>query len=172
MNAVLDLMRNCEKSDVKISVNGQMLKIDAPTNLADSLKDALRRHKADIIRTLTQRSDPTLHKRLNAIIAAGASFDVGISDFQVFGGNYLTDAEKDFLTVNKIFVLCTLQQGLLMKYLPENLIPDFIFEVRERVTILADGDGLTETPFEIVRDVTGEWFADLLDEMLDTAARL
>ncbi len=172
MNAVSDLMRNCEKSGVKISVSGQKLKIDAPTSLPDSLKDALRRHKADIIRTLTQRPEPALHERLNAMIAAGASFDVGTSDFQVFGGDCLSGAEKDFLTVNKIFVLCILQQVLLMKYLPENLIPDFIFEVRERAAILADGAGSTEHPFEIVRDVAGEWFADLLDEMSDTAASL
>ncbi len=46
-------------------------------------------------------------------------------------------------------VLCTLQQSLLMKYLPLDLIPDFIFEVKERAAIVEDGADSTNTPFEI-----------------------
>ena len=106
-------------------------------------------------------------ERLNAMIAAGASFDVSADSFQVVGADYLTNPQKHFLTANKEPVLCVLQQSLLMKYLPIDLIPDFIFEVKERAAIAADGAESTDTPFEIVCDVTKEWFADLLDEMSD-----
>jgi glutamate/tyrosine decarboxylase-like PLP-dependent enzyme len=64
-----------------------------------------------------------------------------------------------------------LQQSALKKHLSLDDFRMFIDEVSERAAILADGLE-TEPQFEIVRDVTGEWFADLLDEMLDTAARL
>ena len=161
MSEALELIRGCEKSGVKVSVSGQNLKIDAPVNLPNSVKDALRRHKADIIRTLTQRP-PTIVGRLNTMISAGASFDVSADGFQIFGAENLTETEKQFLTVNQPFVLCTLQQALLMKYLPIDLIPDFIFEIKERAAIAEDGADLTDTPFEIVRDITREWFADLL----------
>jgi len=109
-------------------------------------------------------------ERLNAMIAAGASFDVSADGFQVVGADYLTNPQKHFLTANKEPVLCVLQQSLLMKYLPFDLIPDFIFEVKERTAIAEDGADSTDTPFEIVRDVIKEWFADLLDEMLDPAS--
>ena len=109
-------------------------------------------------------------ERLNAMIAAGASFDVSADGFQIFSAENLTETEKQFLTVNQPFVLCTLQQALLMKYLPIDLIPDFIFEVKERAAIAEDGADSTDTPFEIVRDVTKEGFADLLDEMSDPAS--
>ena len=113
------------------------------------------------------RQSVSFTERLNAMIAAGASFNVSIDDFQICGAGNLSEAKKEFLTVNKIFVLCTLQQAILIKYLPLDLIPDFIFEVKERAAIVEDGADSTDTPFEIVRDVTREWFADLLDEMSD-----
>ena len=104
---------------------------------------------------------------------ARAVFNVSTDDFQVCGADDLTQTEKDFLTINKIYILCLLQQELLMKYLPLNLIPDYIFEVQERAAIQAFDDApFTETPFEIVRNVTKEWFADLLDEMLEPVTNL
>ncbi len=109
-------------------------------------------------------------ERLNATISAGASFDVATDDFQIVGADYLTNLQKHFLTASKEPVLCVLQQSLLMKYLPLDLIPDFIFEVKERAAFAEDGADSTDTPFEIVRDVIKEWFADLLDEMLDPAS--
>jgi len=167
MSEALELIRDCEKSGVKVSVSGQNLKIDAPVNLPNSVKDALRRHKADIIRTLTQRP-PTIVGRLNTMISAGASFDVSADDFQIFGADNSTETEKQFLTVNKPLVLCTLQQSLLMKYLPLDSIPDYLFEVKERIAVLTDGgEPSPELYFETVRDVTKEWFADVLDEMSD-----
>ncbi len=119
------------------------------------------------VEVLPGRQSVSFTERLNAMIAAGASFDVATDDFQIFGAENLTETEKQFLTVNQPFVLCTLQQALLMKYLPIDLIPDFIFEVKERAAIVEDGADSTDTPFEIVRDVTKEWFADVLDEMSD-----
>jgi len=122
------------------------------------------------VEVLPGRQSVSFTERLNAMIAAGASFNVSIDDFQICGAENLTETEKQFLTVNKPLVLCTLQQSLLMKYLPIDLIPDFIFEVKERTAIVEDGADSTDTPFEIVRDVTREWFADLLDEMSDPAS--
>lgn len=107
-----------------------------------------------------------LTNKLNRMIGVGASFDVGVDSFQVFSSGGIGDADKQFLTFKKPFVLCVLQQALLMKYLPLDLIPDYCFEVKERIAILSGGGGPSgELYFEIVRDVTKEWFVDLLDEM-------
>ena len=106
----------------------------------------------------------SLTERLNLMIASGASFDVSKDDFQVVSVDSLTETERQFLAVNKIPVLCTLQQSLLMKYLPLDYIPRLTDEINERTAILSDGEA-GEPPFEIVRDVTEEWFADLLEEM-------
>lgn len=105
-----------------------------------------------------------LVERINAAIAAGVSFDVGKDDFQITGAGCLTEPERKFYQVNKLPLLCTLQQSLLMKYLPTENIPDYIFEVKERAAIL-EFDGGTDTPFKIVRVVTAEWFNDVLEEI-------
>jgi len=167
MSAVLELMRNCEKSGVKISISGQKLKIDAPVDLPDSTKEALRQHKAEIIRALTQQQEPTLQERLNRLIAAGASFDVAADDFQIVGADCLTGSEKQFLVTNKSAVLCTLQQSALQKYLSLSDLQMFTYEFKERAAVISDGETLEPT-FEIISTATGEWFADLLDEMFDT----
>jgi len=122
------------------------------------------------VEVLPGRQSVSFTERLNAMIAEGVSFDVSADSFQVVGADYLTNPQKHFLTANKESVMCVLQQSLLMKYLPIDLIPDFIFEVKERAAIVEDGADSTDTPFEIVRDVTREWFADLLDEMSDPAS--
>ncbi len=123
------------------------------------------------------KQDVSLTGSLNRMIAAGASFDVGMDNFQIFGADYLTEAEKGYLEVNKIYVLCTLQQSLLVKHLfshsPEKF-EDFSFEILEREAINFENclnSTLTkadETPFEIyfeaVKGVTKKWFADLLEK--------
>ncbi len=133
-------------------------------------------HAGNQLMSLAPVAEPrtvNLTERLNAMIAAGASFNVSTDAFQVCGADDLTQAGEDFLTINKIYILCTLQQALLMKYLPLDLIPDYIFEVRERAAIQAfDDDTLSDPPFEIVRDVTKEWFADVLDAMPEPATTL
>jgi hypothetical protein len=100
--------------------------------------------------------------------AKGSSFDVDTNDFQVCIADYLSEPERDFLGVNKIYVLCTLQQSALKKYLSLPDLQMFIYEVKERAAVVSDGETL-EPPFEIVCYVTGEWFADLLDEMSSPA---
>ncbi len=169
MSGVLELIRKCEKSGVKMSISGHNLKVDAPANLPDSVKDALRRHKADIIRTLTQKpsANISLTQRLNRMIAAGASFDVDTDDFHVVGAESLTNAEKEFLETNKPAILCTLQQCALKKYLSLSDLQMFIYQFKERAAVISCGETLEPT-FEIISTATGEWFADLLDEMFDT----
>jgi hypothetical protein len=83
----------------------------------------------------------TLTEQINEAIAAGVSFDVGKGDFQIVGEKYLTESERIFLQINKLPVLCTLQQSLLMKYLPKENIPAYIFEVKEGAAIQAFDDG-------------------------------
>lgn len=91
------------------------------------------------------------------MVAAGASFDVSADDFQIFGADNLQDAEKEFLRINKPEILCTLQQGLLVKYLffqkPE-IRETFVSKIKER--------GAT---FEAVNEITAKWFTRLLDTM-------
>jgi len=110
----------------------------------------------------TERISLTI--RLNAMVAAGASSDVGTDDFQVFGADCLTGSEKQFLVTNKSAVLCILQQAALKKYLSLDDLQMFTYEVKERAATVSDGETLEPT-FEIVSTITGEWFADLLAEM-------
>lgn len=160
MSAVLELIQTCEKSGVKISVNGEKLKIDAPVNFPDSIKDDLRRHKADLIEILTRKvstetRSETLTESLNRMIAAGASFEASTDDFQIHGANKLSESQKRFLEINKLPVLCTLQQMLLVKYLfaqKPNVRQQFVSEVNRQ-----------GASFEVVRRITFEWFARLLD---------
>jgi hypothetical protein len=170
MSEVLELIRNCEKAGVKMSVSGHNLKIDAPANLPDSVKNGLRRHKAGIIRTLAQNPSANISwtERLNRMITPGASFDVGADDFQTCGAECLTDSEKQFLATNKSAVLCTLQQALLMKYLSLGDLRMFKDEINERTAILNDGEE-TAPPFEVVAEVAREWFGDVLDEINETS---
>ncbi len=106
-----------------------------------------------------ERQNSSLTERLNAMIAAGTSFDVSIDGFQTCGADNLSEAEKEFLIVNKIAVLCTLQHGLLVKHLfsqkPE-LRQTFVTKVEER-----------GADYEVVREITAQWFARLLDTMSD-----
>lgn len=98
----------------------------------------------------------SLIERLNRMIAAGASFDVATDDFQVCGADKLTDAEKGFLAINKIQILCTLQQGLLVRHLfshkPE-LQQIFISQIEKRGADL-----------QTVCEITTKWFARLLEK--------
>lgn len=105
------------------------------------------------------------------MIAAGASFDVGTNDFQTFGLDGLGKAERDFLIANKDAVLCTLQQSLLVKYLPVDYIIRFTNEINERTAILSDGTGI-QPPFEIVADVSREWFSDVVEELLKQCSKI
>ncbi len=161
MSAVLELMRACKKSGVKISVNGQKLKIDAPTGLPNSIKEDLRRHKTDIIEILTRKVSPetleseTLTQTLNRMIAAGASFETSIDDFQISGADKLSESDKQFLTVNRLPILCTLQQGALVKYLFSQK-PD----TRQKFVSEVNRQGAS---FEAVCEITAEWFGRLLD---------
>lgn len=89
------------------------------------------------------------------MVAVGASFDVSAEDFQIFGTDNLSQTEKDFLAINKMEVLCTLQQNLLVKHLfsekPE-LRQNFITKIEER-----------GARFEAISEITAKWFARLLD---------
>ena len=89
MNAVLEVMQNCEAFGVKISVSGEKLKIDAPKGLPDSIKESLRQHKADIIRKLARDGEtvnaPSLTAKISRMISEGVKFDISAADFQAFG---------------------------------------------------------------------------------------
>jgi len=172
MSEILELMRTCGKSGVKIAVNGQKLKIDAPTDLPDSIKDALRRHKANILRILTNNAQPPLSERLHRMIAVGVSFDVSANDFQTIdGGQILKTSDKEFLKLNAAAILCTLQYSLLVKHLfshaPEQL-EDFACAVAEREAIMiGDGRESFSIHCEAVKDVSKNWFIRLLADIAE-----
>lgn len=108
---------------------------------------------------LVEKQPVNLIERLNRMIALGTSFDVAADDFQIVHDELLQEEERKFLTVNKIAVLCTLQQALLMKHLfqPQpDLLTNFIAKVNER-----------DARFEDVCEITTKWFARLLDTMPD-----
>ena len=178
MSEVAELIKTCERSGVKISVAGRNLKIDAPKGVSDSIKDGLRRHKADIIKNLSARfgrngaasfvrhpNETSFVETLDRMIAKGAAFDVSIDDFQITGAANLTDAEKHFLQTNKPEILCTLRQCLLQKYLLPSDLQMFICEVRERAAILSDGATI-EPPFEVLNEIVRDWFTDMMEEIV------
>lgn len=88
---------------------------------------------------------------------SGASVEVSIDDFQITGADRLTDAQKDFIKANKIPILCTLQQSLLVKHLFSQQP-----ELREIFIEKIQTQGASA---EAAGEVTTKWFARLLDTM-------
>ena len=108
------------------------------------------------------------HEVLNGFIKAGVSFDVSAGDFQtVDPAQTLKQSDREFLKLNTPAILCQLQQSLLMKHLfshsPDKL-EDFAFEITERESLLSITAKTTyETYFEAVKQTTGAWFKELLE---------
>lgn len=102
---------------------------------------------------------------LNQMVGRGASFDVGADKFNTFGT--VSQPDKDFLSINRESILCTLQQSLLMKHLfshSQSSFSDFAFEIAERESHLTEqGKVSIEAHFEAVREVTQKWFTGLLE---------
>lgn len=114
------------------------------------------------------RPEQSISQKLDAMIETGASFDVAEYEFEVIGGERLTETDRQYLTANKMPVLCTLHQRLLMKYLfydSTELLENFAFHIFERESILAEENELYtyEIYFETVSDISRKWFASLLD---------
>ncbi len=120
-------------------------------------------------RTMRQGLSPaqsTSHK-LDAMIEAGAAFDVAEHNFVVFGGESLTEAERQYLIVKEKEVLCTLHQRMLLKhwfYDSPEMLEDFAFVIYERESILTEETGFYsyETYFAAVCETSQIWFAQLL----------
>jgi hypothetical protein len=103
-----------------------------------------------------------LHETLNRFITDGITFDVSADDFQMIDpAERLKASDKEFLKLNGAAILCTLQQALLMKQLSLDDLRMFKDEINERTAILSDGAKISP-PFEIIAEVSREWFADLL----------
>ncbi len=109
------------------------------------------------------------HTELNRFIENGVAFDVSDDDFQVIDNNQkLKLSDKQFLELNNAAILCHLQQSLLVKHLfnhsPEQF-EDFAFEIREREAIMTGGESETFLIYcEAVKDVSKNWFTDLLEK--------
>ncbi|MET0753091.1 MAG: hypothetical protein ABWZ66_06945 [Pyrinomonadaceae bacterium] len=118
--------------------------------------------KPEIIR---EAETVSLISTLNRIVERGASFDVGADKFNTFGT--VKDSDKDFLSINRDSILCTLQQSLLMKHLfnhSKSSFSDFASEIAEGESHLtATGMISSEAHFEAVREITQKWFTRLLD---------
>ena len=108
------------------------------------------------------------HAVINRHIAAGIKFEVSADDFRIIdAGEKLKTSDREFLKLNESYILCQLQQSLLMKHLflhSPNAFEDFAFEVMERESLLS----LTaKTNYEIyveaVKQTTKTWFQELLE---------
>ncbi len=120
-------------------------------------------------RTVLQGFVPaqSINQKLNAMIEASAAFDVAEENFEVIGGDRLTEYQRQYLVANEKEVLCTLHQRLLLKhwfYDSPELLEDFAFDIYEREAILVECDGFYsyETYFAAVRETSQKWFAQLL----------
>jgi hypothetical protein len=110
----------------------------------------------------------SISARLDAIIEAGAAFDVAENDFEVVGAERLTEEQRQYLTANEKPVLGTLHQRLLCKHLfndSKELLETFAFEIYEREAVLAEAKGFYdyETYFDAVSAISRKWFAQLLE---------
>lgn len=110
-----------------------------------------------------------IYKILNSQMAKGVNFQVSATDFTpIDRNNSLKSFDLNFLKEQKRAVLCFLQQSLLVKYLfshSQELLEDFIFEVRERESLMTKVDESSyEIYFNAVEFVTRKWFEeDLLN---------
>ncbi len=111
----------------------------------------------------------SLQDVLTRFIRNGVEFNVFADGFRVTDSNQRLKApDKNILKFNNSDVLCYLQQSVLRERLfshsPEQFA-DFAFEIRERESLLPKAG---KTPFEIygeaVKQVTRQWFADLLEK--------
>jgi hypothetical protein len=112
----------------------------------------------------------SISQKLDAMIEAGASFDVAEDNFEVVGGEWLTELQRQYLIANEREALCTLHQRLLLKYWfydsPE-LLERFAFDIYEREAILGEENELytDEIYFQAVCITSRKWFGKLLDEL-------
>lgn len=108
-----------------------------------------------------------MHESLNRLVDAGIVFDVSTTDFLIIDNDKrLTESDNRFLESNYQSVLCELQQSLLTKHLFSNspeCLEDFIFEVRERESILTETDEMTLKIYcDASMQTTKKWFDSLL----------
>lgn len=106
---------------------------------------------------------PTLITRLNAMIAAGVSFEISADNFEAFG---TSERENAFLRENKREILFTLQRGFLIEYFlkpsPE-LLKVFSNEVNERSAIMWDvEDDINDEP---LRETTAKWISEQIEKL-------
>ncbi len=117
--------------------------------------------------TLCNTESMGITERLSTMIERGTVFDVGLQRFEITGADCLNTSERDFLSINKDSILCTLQQSLLLKHLfnkSDYLFSDFAFEIAEREMIMSESVAVSsyEIYFEAVKEVTAKWFVQLL----------
>lgn len=159
------------------------IKSEIPQPIIDESKTAEFK-KADSItsssfferRAMLQSFQPkeSISRKLDAMIEAGAAFDVTEDSFKIIGGKYLTDNQQQYLITNEKEVLCTLHQRLLMKYLfydSTELLESFAFDIFERESLMAEETGVYnyETYFETISEASRKWFANLLDSATDNS---
>ena len=168
------LIADLRRQDVTLSVvGGANLRVKG--EITETQRHAVRQLKPQIINAVRmpiealQRAESIVHK-LDAMIEAGAAFDVAEHNFAVVGGELLTEQQRQYLITNENEVLCTLHQSLLMKHWfndsPE-LLERFAFDIYEREAILGEENELytDEIYFQAVKQVTAKWFGNILDEL-------
>ncbi len=147
--------------------NAEIIRPVAPNN--QPAKDSFFENRAML---QSFQPEQSISRKLDAMIEAGAAFDVTEDSFEVIGGERLPETDRQYLTTNKMPVLCTLHQRLLMKHWfndsPE-LLESFAFDIFERESILAEENELYtyETYYEAVSETSQKWFINLLDAIPD-----
>ena len=153
--------KECLKTQLRITA-------ESPNRLVSAvIRSDEFRHFPKNYDELADLKSEKLHAHLNRFIENGITFDVSADDFQIIDtGQFLKTSDKEFLQINNQEILCQLQQSLLMKHLfsiaPE-LFEDFACLIAERESIIAESGLLSDKiHFQVVRQTTERWFADLL----------
>lgn len=168
------LITDLRRQDVALSVVGDA-NLRVKGEMTETQRHAVRQLKPQIINAIRMpiealKPAESISQKLDAMIEAGAAFDVAEHNFLVIGGERLTEQQRQYLIDNEKEVLCTLHQSLLTKHLfshsPE-LLESFGFDIYEREAILAEENELytDDIYFLAVSETSRKWFGKLLDEL-------
>ena len=168
------LIADLRRQDVALSAVGGV-NLHVRGEMTETQRHAVRQLKPQIINAIRMPLEVSpqavsISHKLDAMVEAGAAFDVAEDNLVVVGGERLTEQQRQYLIDNEKEVLCTLHQRLLMKhwfYGSRELLESFAFDIYEREAILAEENELytDEIYFLAVCETSRKWFSNLLDEL-------
>ncbi|HLM59887.1 MAG TPA: hypothetical protein VK308_03685 [Pyrinomonadaceae bacterium] len=171
---VPELIADLHRQNVRLSVVGGV-SLRVKGEMTKTQRHAVRQLKPQIINAIRMPLEASprtvsISQKLDAMIEAGAAFDVAEDRFEVVGSERLTEDQKQYLVVNEREVICTLHQRLLLKhwfYDSPEMLEDFAFDIYEREAILAEENELytDEIYFLAISEISRKWFGNLLNEL-------